>query len=335
MTLIATVATPLFVMQAGDRLLTRKIARDQYETYDANSNKSVIYEASDGLVTISYAGIAFIKGQPTDEWLAHSLHPSVGSMFDDSPDPSAIGTGGNAYVEILSVSDVIKRLRTLLRNLDAKTVSHHGLVVTVAGWRHNETQPLLIEIRRFKASARMQVDGYRRKAGMKTNSVTSLVGSGHTDRVKVRLSDAWNEIHRNSLGKPCEDLNAHMAAIRDVLTDVIRYASKTDQTVGSDVHIASLRRPQADRIVAETHFASATRHPAYINLPPINGVERIVTVDDAAVTGWVLTHGSTTAPSYLVGAWNINSAFASITMNGEQRQGNVGGFFQSIKRRRD
>ena len=73
MTLIVTVATPCFVMQAGDRLLTREIAEEDYEIYDANSNKNVIYEASDGLLTISYAGIAFINRQPTDEWLAHLL----------------------------------------------------------------------------------------------------------------------------------------------------------------------------------------------------------------------------------------------------------------------
>src|ERR1700761_1987071 len=171
MTLIVTVATPCFVMQAGDRLLTREIAEEDYEIYDANSNKNVIYEASDGLLTISYAGIAFINRQPTDEWLAHLLQPTVRNLFEGCHDPYGFSVENLASCERFSVNEVLKVLRTSLRNLASSTVSRHGLVVTVAGWRSIESLPVLVEIRRLKGSPRLKVDGFKHKLGKKENSV--------------------------------------------------------------------------------------------------------------------------------------------------------------------
>lgn len=333
MTLIVTVAGPRFVMQAGDRLLTREVAPERYEEYDANSNKSLVYEASDGLIFISYSGKAFIGEQSTDEWLAHALHPSAKFMYDRKfPDPSAIGTSNDKR---LSVNEVIKLLRALLRDIDSKTVQHHGVALTMAGWRTSENGPLLIEMRRFKGCSRMKVDGFKRRFGVKANCVISLIGSGNKERVENYLSDAWKEIHSDaSLSHRGASL-AYEKAVRTALIDTIRFASSRDKSVGPDVHIATMRKPIEGKILAETHFASDTPHPAAIRLPPREGVERMVEVENSAVTGWVLMPGGTFSPSYLVGEKHIQGALSHSTLVGEGKQGNVHIFFQSIKRRRD
>ncbi|WP_141715324.1 hypothetical protein [Burkholderia ubonensis] len=320
-------------MQAGDRLLTREVAPERYAEYDANSNKSLVYEASDGLIFISYSGKAFIGEQPTDEWLAHALHPSAEHMYDRKfPDPSAIGTSNDKR---LSVNEVIKMLRALLRDIDIKTVQHHGVALTMAGWRVTENRPFLIEIRRFKDSSRMKVSGFKRRFGVKANCVISLIGSGNKERVDDYLSAAWEEVHRDASLSHREASCAYEHAVRTALIDTIRFASAGDKSVGTDVHIATMGKPVEGRIFAETHFASDTPHPATIILPPRDGVERMVEVEDSAVTGWLLMPDRTFSPSYLVGEVYIGGALSHLRLVGEGKQGNVRTFFQSIKRRRD
>ncbi len=68
MTLILTLATPRYILQVSDRLVTRGDSR-----FDPASNKIVIYHAKNALVAIGYSGLAYLEGVPTDQWIAQKL----------------------------------------------------------------------------------------------------------------------------------------------------------------------------------------------------------------------------------------------------------------------
>src|SRR3546814_4216625 len=68
MTLVLTAMTPRYVVQAADRLLTKGAA-----VHDAMANKTIIYRTRDGVMVLSYSGIAYLSRQPMDEWIAEQL----------------------------------------------------------------------------------------------------------------------------------------------------------------------------------------------------------------------------------------------------------------------
>jgi hypothetical protein len=68
MTLILTFASPFYVLQVSDRLVTVS-----GKEFDAVANKNVIYLARDADATIGYTGRAFVDRVPTDQWIAEKL----------------------------------------------------------------------------------------------------------------------------------------------------------------------------------------------------------------------------------------------------------------------
>ncbi|MDA8188241.1 MAG: hypothetical protein M0T85_08880 [Dehalococcoidales bacterium] len=81
MTLIITAVSRDGIVQVSDRRLTK-----DGQAYDDSSNKAVCVSCSDGRLAISYAGLAEIGGQRTDEWLADCL----ASMVDDQTDTLSV-----------------------------------------------------------------------------------------------------------------------------------------------------------------------------------------------------------------------------------------------------
>ena len=76
MTLILSVATPAYALHVGDRLVST-----DGTPHDRLANKSVVFRAGDGLLAFGYTGPAFLRGVPTDTWIADAL--SGGSCVGD------------------------------------------------------------------------------------------------------------------------------------------------------------------------------------------------------------------------------------------------------------
>lgn len=68
-TVILTMACRRFVVQVSDRLVT-----DGGREHDRLANKTALFQATDGLFAISYAGPANFKDLPTDVWIAQTLY---------------------------------------------------------------------------------------------------------------------------------------------------------------------------------------------------------------------------------------------------------------------
>ena len=86
MTLVASAISPGYVLQASDRLVT--VGRSEF---DPQSNKSLVFAAPDGIVTMSYCGLAFINDMPTDERIARAIS-GVTDLMDG---PSGLTGGGS------------------------------------------------------------------------------------------------------------------------------------------------------------------------------------------------------------------------------------------------
>jgi len=88
MTLILTRASRDYVLQVADRLVTLPGG----QPFDAMSNKTVLYCARNGVVTMGYTGLAYLGGIPTDQWIVQTL---IGSTLELGPSGApAIRLGG-------------------------------------------------------------------------------------------------------------------------------------------------------------------------------------------------------------------------------------------------
>jgi hypothetical protein len=70
-TLILGVYSNWHAIQVSDRMVS--LAGRQPVPYDTLANKTIVYFGRRGIVTIGYTGPAYIKGVPTDKWVAQTL----------------------------------------------------------------------------------------------------------------------------------------------------------------------------------------------------------------------------------------------------------------------
>jgi len=136
MTLILTTVWHGGVSQVADRQVSRQVRPGQFESFDPDANKTVLFAASDAFVTISYSGPAYIEGSPTDEWIAAKLR---GRPIDRGPDgvrPAAIS--GGRVPDWPRMRDALQRLTeaidTVVSRLGRPALESFYLGVAIAGW---------------------------------------------------------------------------------------------------------------------------------------------------------------------------------------------------------
>lgn len=325
MTLIITAVTPLCVLQAGDRLLTRMV-NGKLEQFDERSNKSVIYEASDGTLAISYCGLALISGKLTDEWIAEKINPSL-----DVTGGWTIGTSSSPDDRVLSCDGLIGLLQSGLSKLSSSTFKFHELNIIIAGWKikGNTKTPIMVKIRRRRGSAKLEKTvGFKQPAGSKVNCRVDLEGSGATAEVMAYLVSEIISIHENR-NQPIsdEEKKQYFLELRMAMANIIKFASSMESSVGSTAHVVTIHRPDPDFQFVQTHF--------YNNKPtPLQSDVMEDDVEDSDVTGWVILDGIVYAPSYIVGKEKERGRIALIEMNGTPGKDNVRNSLYPIVRRR-
>lgn len=147
MTLVLTLATPLAVVQASDRLVTLRPRHsgEAPRPYDVLANKSILYQAQNALVTIGYSGIAFINGCPTDEWLAEQIWAQKLPRMPGKTSPVSMALGHAPKVRDigLTVIEIAQALKAILRVNRAQP-----LFLTIAGyqWSRKDRRPIVIEL---------------------------------------------------------------------------------------------------------------------------------------------------------------------------------------------
>ena len=237
MTLVMSFATPAYVVQVSDRLVTQR-SRHRTQDFDTYSNKAVLYGARDAFAALGYSGPAYIEGLNTDRWIAELLHG--GSAF---PPGETIGIKfGPApqHIDIGRALELIRsRLEVLFRSRPATYSRDIPLSVAVGGWKWKRGKmrvwPLLAKItadRTTPITFRTTVTD--RYWGWETGGYAFDAIGSSAEQAKRMIRTKLAHITR-LYADDCENL----------LIDVIREASQNDQSVGKDC-MSVLMAPRHD-----------------------------------------------------------------------------------------
>jgi len=132
---------PWVMVHATDRLVSLRYPTRLEPKYPA-FNKSIIYRASDAIVTIGFTGIAFLEGMPTEEWIASIL---AGVEFDPF-----MGVALGQNYAALNLGQAVHRLETELNAMYAREKLGENLSVFVAGarWKRSRWRRVVVSLER-------------------------------------------------------------------------------------------------------------------------------------------------------------------------------------------
>jgi hypothetical protein len=311
------VITADYALQVGDRLLTR-VGRGHVEEWDLESNKSAILLATDGLVSMSYAGQAHMSGTTTDSWIAEVLQGG-GRGDKKGPDRYAVQRGPGAPRNTLG-----KFLLTLVEALNAAVATrvldrNVGFAMHFVGlrWRRrsNFAWPCYGEVYWSESHGAFRIRMSKRYWGW-LDGLAEVMTLGGPSRHRARQL----MIERFNLGDLAD---SHRTA--DVVVEVLRSLSTpNDLTIGNDCLITTIRRTSPHVVVkyepyAITHFQVATR-------------TEVATVP-ACYTPWVVAPGLIAAPQTIVGSgWSFHLAGFDVLIDAPESGGIAAA--SSQKRRR-
>lgn len=174
MTAIFSAVNAGVVFQVSDRLISLVDRRGKVVgDHDAASNKTVVVVGPDAMVSISYSGLAYLEGVPTDAWLAR--------WASGNPELSPRGGMSLARRVPMQAQAILDRL---LAGLEAQTARDRksGLEIVVAGRqarRNNEAVPVL-----WRISARPDEppELVRRDTGHRRMTALSFESIGSADK---------------------------------------------------------------------------------------------------------------------------------------------------------
>jgi hypothetical protein len=285
MTQILTAACPDFIAQLSDRLVVAKRG-SAIEQHDPAANKTVVFRASDAIVTIGYTGIAYVGQIPTDRWIAEVLcQESFGAP--DARFGVRMG-GGRRPVDIGQALILLERA---IQELPAIPVDEHGLELLVAGWQawRDDCRPILVELSRY--GGRTKLKRAPRHWPKDSNFRIGVIGvppkkGAITQRLsKFRLKE---EVGQATKRGPL--LPGH---VEGIFLNTLRETSEFSETVGANALSVVLMRPG--------HGIMGCRfypiQPHHVKMRTAKGEIDV----EVAMTPWVLGPGIIYSPSIEVG----------------------------------
>jgi hypothetical protein len=130
MTLVLTAINAACVAQASDRLTTKSLGQRLLGEHDPIANKTVICLTFDGPMVISFAGMAYVGDEPTDNWIARQLA---------GREPNRMPDGSTAAVSFqrLPTRTFNQTCWLLQQAIGAEPAFNapQGLEVAIGGWR--------------------------------------------------------------------------------------------------------------------------------------------------------------------------------------------------------
>lgn len=301
MTLILTCATPWYLMQVSDRLLTTRLDTTdgvRVSPWDPSSNKSVIFQATNAVVSLGYTGPGFIEGVPTDTWIVERLSSKAipGAEFGR---PFGLEVGRTR--QAVDIGSAIETLRSECQTACSRMPdgSLGRLEISLCGWQWKrkgkrfESRPILHEIQALPASeCESKPDGLPRywdfNKEQRERYRLSVMPDGH-------LSDSQLE----DLCRELDGVYRDPEATADVLIETMRNTSEKHPEVGSDCMVVHMPLPSLRRIEA-TYVSEVTR-----------GDEPV-----AGYSPWVVSSYTRTAPSEIVGNMEIGLGFFTVYIRG-------------------
>lgn len=278
-----------YVMQVSDRLVT---CGDN--PFDRDSNKTVVFHATDAIVSLSYTGDAYTESLPTDQWIAQNLW---GKEFPDAG-------GGRAPGVIFNMSGHRPRdLGYSLNRLGTSIAGHlAGLPaskrkppeIALAGWQwkrrglHGIARPIVATME-FKLNPTAGEIGYR---------ILVLRRNWHLESprpFRFRVSPkGWMTLRE--IDELTADIasNSEVLRVRDTLIERIRRVSSRATRVGPDCTSVIIPPPGSRQIHLFYMPSDSGGVPAF-------GGDGLETPVPATYTPWLVGPNVVMAPAVVLG----------------------------------
>lgn len=325
MTLILTVASSAFVLQVSDRLVTStewvvdpttRTFVEVPRAFDAAANKTAIYHARNGILTIGYSGPAYIDGVPTDQWLASILH---GEAFHESDPGTLWALAIGRAPQWLDVGQALSRLRgacdACLGGSLGKRAERLEIVVAGFQWKRRRCWPISYELRFSTAGQVFELFGAPRNWHFPRRRIDADEQAGWLEQMTWPL---WLTATPNRAMKDERLIDLAQLLIRAgwrpaewarIYSEVIREASGRSGYIGRDCMSVVVMPPSRDCRV-EVEYVSETIARAVLVGPP--------TPIPIAVSfsPWILGPMIVRAPSISTGTSAVSSGPFTIEVKG-------------------
>lgn len=313
MTLILTAASPLYVVQCSDRLLTMAAGVDA-RAVDPVANKTILYRATDAIAVIGYSGLAYVGGMPTDEYLAALLW---GATLARGPDGLRPANKSGRRPNHWNMGQAEHALEAALAGA---TFDGHFVGLTIAGWRRRggRIAPFVVEIERPAGSRSCLVTRSPRRFVRGADFFLHSIG------VDIEAGVVMGRFtpHRRPSG-----IAASAATTEEALSNAIKDMAARDARVGGDVLSVVLPHPKLAPGAA--FFRAARDWPARIEAPG-----RRVAVAHADHTPWIITPNLMAPPSAQVGDIIYDLGGYEVVVRGAPPRGGLLGLQTSVARPR-
>ena len=267
------------MLQVSDRLVTRG-----GDAYDPLANKSLLYYAKNALVAMSYTGLAYLDGVPTDQWIAEQL---VGRSLRDSSRPGMMGYYDIQPLEIgQALSLLCDRLHRVFSNMPSPGFPTN---IVVAGWKwkRRRSLPLLATVRQVSTLGDFDIEH-----SLSRYWLHQLAPDG-SHRLCLAAAPLPN-IDRAELRCTMDRLKSGSPeSFAKALASTIRQVSERLSVVGPHCMSVFLPPPTQDSVrirflPLSTHFASTTSSE-HTEIMPV------------AYSPWIIGHRLLVAPSLMAG----------------------------------
>lgn len=312
MTSILTMGSPKYVIQISDRRLS-KVESLKICEYDPSSNKTIVYRSSDAIVSLGYSGVGYIRGIPTDEWLAECLSGETPlPRGHDGTRPAALILKARS-----SNCNIGFAVRKLCASINARTEpQQHGLYITIAGWQHNRHRyrPIIIEIEHppgKKGLISQEPRVWPRGSEFRFHSIGAQLDSATFERAFAPF--------QGSIG-----LRLNSGDAERILASIVRQISSEDASVGPDVLSVVLPRP--DIGTGYSHFLADQEH--YIGIESGGAISDI----PVAYSPWIIGPRRIVAPSLVIGACRHELGGLSFEAIGAPKSGSRAFLMSSLQR---
>jgi hypothetical protein len=285
MTLVLTAVNAACVVQASDRLLTTWRGSKLIGAHDQFANKTVIFLASDGVMTISYAGQAYIGSEPTDDWIARQL---AGSPPRRTPD----GRVGAWSFERLPSRKFNQACWLLQTAIESEPQMSGRLELSIGGWRNRRNRLTQVALGIEKSSSGVERRGHMKACIGHFGEALHSVGVDF-DPAVIRAV-AGETLATKAATPEAVLLDAKVRS--GILAEAIRRTSATNPGVGADVMLVEISRwPQTSWGTVTIRFRPCRGRYAELH------AGQTVTTVPAAFWPWVVTPGGKKAPTVSTG----------------------------------
>ena len=325
MTLILTFATPNYLLQVSDRLVTQGT-----KAFDPASNKNVIYHAKNAIVAIGYSGRAYMDGTATDRWIAEKLR---GEKFrDHAPgEPYTVKMGrAERWLDIGQSIELLRResAEVFCRLPASQRTRHH---ITIAGWQWQRRQdwllprPLLCEISNGESEAE--------RHAFKCDQVPRYWHWARKYPIQLSWVPDWNPLSKGEIDQLLEKLRytwpSPQASV-NLLIGAIRFAAqKSPKVVGADcmgVYMPVL----SSGVVHVRYLPADERERAFIS------DDKVRTKFRPTYSPWIIGPGLVAAPSIMMGSASASLGPVTVSIEGpdpspiSDSPSGSGGFTQAV-----